>query len=281
MRDGAKLKVLCYVTREGSEIMGIPDEVSKLISGSGNNFHAKVARRLSDNGWHVIVSPYYMDQTQNKAREIDLIAERLWPVKDVFDRPTDDVAVRLFIECKFVPSYSVFWFAEKDQESAEGLVCSSGLFKKGNSHTKRHHYLAQSPRVAKLFTTSVGKASENEPFYKALNQALNAMVSMRGQLISVPALRESRRMPRAVIEFPVVVCSSFDQMYSVDFYADSHPESIKDNFQLEVRYAYIDRNDKHRNDYFLLDFVEFSQLEKFAQSINEDAKAAAFFAGRH
>lgn len=261
-----------------NEVMEVPEEVSKLISTSGNNFHAKVARWLSGNDWHVIVSPYYMDQTQNKAREIDLIAEKLWPVNDFSGRPVDVVAVRLFIECKFVPAHSVFWFAEKDQESAEALVCGRGLFRADNSYTKKHHYLAQNSKVAKLFTTSAGKASENEPFYKALNQVLNAMVSMGGQPVSVSALKKAQRTPRAVIEFPVVVCSSFDQMYSVDFYAESQPEAIKDNFQLEVRYAYIDRYNKQRNDYFLLDFVEFSQLDGFAQAIDEDAKVAAFFA---
>ena len=132
--------------------------------------------------------------------------------------------------------------------------------------------------MAKLFATSAGKAQENEPFYKALNQALNAMVSMRGQPVSVPGLKKSRRSPRAVIEFPVVVCSSFDKIYSVDFYTESQPESIKDNFQLEVRYAYIDRQNNQRDDYFLLDFVEFNQLEKFAEAIDQDAKVAAFFA---
>jgi len=104
---------------QGNRIMVVPNEVSQLVKNSGNNLHAKVARWLSDNDWHVVVSPYYMDQTQNKAREIDLIAEKLWPVRDMFDRQMDNVAVRLFIECKFVPSPSVFWFAEKDQDSAE------------------------------------------------------------------------------------------------------------------------------------------------------------------
>ena len=80
--------------------MGVPDEVSKLVSNSGNNFHAKVARWLSDHDWHIVVSPYYMDQTQNKAREIDLIAEKLWPIENMFGQRTSDghVAVRLFIE---------------------------------------------------------------------------------------------------------------------------------------------------------------------------------------
>ncbi len=258
--------------------MGVPDEVSKLVRDSGNNFHAKVARWLSDKDWHVVVSPYYMDQTQNKAREIDLIAEKLWPVNDMFGRRKDDVAVRLFIECKFVPSYSVFWFADKDQISAQELVCASGLYRADNMYTNKHHYLAQSSKVAKLFATSSSKAPENEPFYKALNQALNAMVSMRGQPVSVPELKELRRSPRAVIELPVVVCSSFDQIYSVDFYTESQPELIKDNFQLEIRYAYFDRHNNQRDDYFLLDFVEYNQLEKFAEAIDEDAKAAAVLA---
>jgi hypothetical protein len=260
-------------------MMEIPDEVFKIISSSGNSFHAKVARWFSGSGWHVIVSPYYMDQTQNKAREIDLIAEKLWIVKDMFGNQRDYLAVRLFIECKFVPSHSVFWFAERDQESAERLVCGGSPFRVDNIYTKKHHYLSQNSKVAKLFATSVSKTSENEPFYKALNQALNAMVSMRLQLVSVPVLKGTRRNPKVILEFPVVVCSSFDQMYSVDFNAESQPESIKDNFQLEVRYAYIDMNSIQRNDYFLLDFVEFNQLEKFAQAIDEDAKAAAYLAG--
>lgn len=264
--------------------MGVPDKVSTLVKNSGNNFHAKVARWLSENGWHVVVSPYYMDQTQNKAREIDLIAEKPWPITDML-RPRADmcsgqqigvVAVRLFIECKFVPSHSVFWFAEKDQESAYKLVCKNSLFKDHIAHTRRHHYLAQSSKVAKLFATSADKAPENEPFYRALNQALNAMVSMHGLQVSAPEIKQLRLPPRAVLEFPVVVCSSFDQIYSVDFYTDSQPELIKDNFQLEVRYAYIDRNNNQRNDYFLLDFVEFSQLEKFAEAIDEDAKMATY-----
>jgi hypothetical protein len=145
-------------------------------------------------------------------------------------------------------------------------------------YTKKHHYLAQSPKVAKLFATSASKAQENEPFYKALNQTLNAMVSMRGQPVLVPALKTSRRTPLVVIEFPIVVCSSFDQIYAVDFHTESPPELIKNNFQLEVRYAYIDRHNSQQDEYFLVDFVEFSQLGKFAEAVEEDAEVAAFLA---
>lgn len=254
--------------------MDILTEVKELIQNSGNNFHAKVARWLAENGWHVVVSPYYMDQTQNKAREIDLVAEKLWPV---IGNTVNDIAVRLYIECKFVSSHSVFWFVDKDRESALELVCASKPYRTGNSYTKKHHYLSQSPRVAKLFSTSK-KAPENEPFYKALNQSLNAMVSMRDKPVSIPSLKESQRHPKALLEFPVVVCSSFDKIYSVDFYSDSQPEPVRENFQLEVRYAYIDRHEKHKDDFFLLDFVDFNKFREFSEVIDEDAKAAAFLA---
>lgn len=262
--------------------MSVPPEVLKLVSESGNNFHAKVARWMQADGWHVTVSPYYMDQTQNKAREIDLVAEKLWPVMDRWSQqPIDDVAVRLFMECKFIPSHSVFWFTDKDTEAAEELVCSSGRFRADNIHTKKHHYLAQSPRVAKLFAASVGRGTDNDPYYKALNQVLNAMISMRGGQVSIPALRKRGRGPMALLEFPVVVCSSFQQIYGVDFFADSTPERVTGNFQLEIEYAYRDKAGAHRDAHLLLDFVEFDQLKTFVAAIEEDAKVAAFFAERN
>jgi hypothetical protein len=198
------------MNRKGNKVMGAPKEVFEILKKNGNNFHAKVARWLNEHDWHVIVSPYYMDQTQNKAREIDLIAEKSWPVIDKLDRSFGDVVARLFIECKYISSHSVFWFTEKDQESALNLVCTSRPFKANNMYTDRHHYLAQDTKVAKLFATNSKKDTENEPFYKALNQVLNAMVSMRDRSVSIPEIKESKRILRAVIEFPVVVCSSFD-----------------------------------------------------------------------
>jgi hypothetical protein len=258
--------------------MTVPSEITELIRNSGNSFHAKVARWFSDNGWHIVISPYYMDQAQSKAREIDLVAEKLWPITDMFGRATKDIAVRLFIECKFVASDAVFWFADKDKESALDLVCASGPFRRDNSYTEKHHYLSQSSRVAKLFATGNARAAENEPFYKALNQSLNAMTSMRGQPLAIPLVRDSRRHPVAVLEHPVVVCSSFERVFSVDFFTGSEPESIQDNFQLEVSYAYIDRNASQRSDYFLIDFVAFDKIAEFSNAIDCGAKAAAFLA---
>ena len=254
--------------------MSVPQEISDLVSGSGNNFHAKVARWFQADGWHTTISPYYMDQSQGKAREIDLVAEKAWPIKDAFGRWQDNLVVRLFVECKFTSQYAVFWFADKDLSEAKALVSAGGVFPESNLHTDKHHYIAHSPKVAKLFASNVQKGQEFEPFYKALNQALNALVSMRGKPILLPAVK--RHGATSVLDFPVVVCSSFAPLWGVDFYADSVPTPMADNFQLEVRYAYVDSRGVNRDDYFLLDFVEFGRLPQFVGLVSEDAKVAAY-----
>lgn len=167
----------------------------KIIARSGNSFHSRVARWLQDNEWHVLIGPYYMDQTQNKAREIDLIAERVVPIRDFANRWIGDVVIRMYIECKFISSHSVFWFTQKDKSSAEKLVCRSGNFRTNNTYTNEHHYLSTCDTVAKVFATAE-KSQEQEPFYKALNQVLNAYVSMQSRPPIIPVLREGNRGTR-------------------------------------------------------------------------------------
>ena len=256
--------------------MSVPASIQQLVDGSGNTFHAKVARWLQSDKWHIRVSPYYMDQTQNKAREIDLIAERHWPMTDDFGRWCGDVVVRLFIECKFVPSHAVFWFTEKDMAAAEALVCRVGGFRSNNTYTNSHHYLSTCARVAKVFASETNKGQDFEPFYKALNQVLNAQVSMRRRR---PFSLQSNRASGAkllVIDYPVVVCSSFDKLYATDFYDDIEPAKIPGNFQLEVQYAYFESEGTHKDDYFLVDFVEFSRLPELSALIAKDAEVAAY-----
>lgn len=251
--------------------MTIPATISTLVSESGNNFHAKVARWFLKDGWHVIVSPYYMDQTQRKAREIDLVVEKYWPIYNFGG--VRQLAVRLFVECKFVPSTTstVFWFADKNMAEAKAVACRS-VFSPKDGYCADHHYLAQGTRVAKLFA-SHGKGQE-EPFYKALNQSLNGMVSLRGLSMSAKPVIGAKGQA-GLLEFPVIVCSSFDTTFRVDFDNElTEPAKVAENFQLEIRYAYVDRNSAHREEYFFLDVVEFDLLPGLMSAIETDAKAA-------
>lgn len=258
--------------------MSTPAAVLNLISSSGNNFHAQVARWFQANGWHTQVSPYYLDQSQDKARELDLVVEKLWPINDGFGRCEGDVVVRLFVECKFVGAETVFWFTPKNMAAAMRLVCRMGQFKEDNRYTSRHHYLAKGERVAKLFSTAGVKSSEGDPIFKALNQALNATLAMRHQPATHPTLAGRRRSKLVTLTYPVVVCSSFERLYAADFFQEAEPTGISDNFQMEVEYAYADQAGYPRNELFLLDFVDFSKLQEFEDALSEGARAAAFLA---
>jgi hypothetical protein len=258
----------------------VPKAVRDLVVTSGNNFHAKVARRLIGEKWRVVVSPYYLDQTAGKAREIDLIATKLWPLRSRHDQYIGEIAVRLFIECKYVAGPSVFWFADKDVGAAMDLVTSSGPFRRDNVYTEKHHYLSQSPKVAKLFASSASKTVENEPFYKALNQVLNSMVALRGKSVINPKVDgPPGSSPKVTLNFPIVICSSFGQIYAVDFYNEEPPALVENNFQLEVQYAYVDRHQHQQDDYFLVDLVKYDQIDEFLRAIDEDERVCAQFAG--
>lgn len=259
--------------------MPVPTPVQELIDGSGNNFHAKVARWFIADGWKVSVSPYYMDQSQQKARELDLIVEKTWPIMGSFREYLGGVVVRLFVECKYVPGHSVFWFTNKSRTAVEELLCNTGPFRENNTYTAKHHYLL-GDRVAKLFTSSNNRGQEVEPFYKALNQALNGLVSLRAQPPKASLSATSTDDILAVLDFPIVVCSSFSSLYAADFDGQHEPNEIRENFQLEVEYAYVSSSGQATDELFLLDFVEYNKLPVFVAALQEDAHVAGFFSAR-
>lgn len=260
--------------------MSIPSQVQDLIDSSGNNFHAKVARWFAADGWSTSVSPYYMDQSQQKARELDLIAEKVWPIKASIGAWVGNVAVRLLVECKFLPGYSVFWFTDKDRRATEEMVCASGKFQRDNTYTAKHHYLSTGDRVAKLFASSNARGQESEPFYKALNQSLNGLVSLRTRPPRAFSSGQRTGGFQVVLNFPVVVCSSFTELYEADFAGTRESRLVGDNFQLEVQYAYVETSGQTRDELFLLDIVEYDRLPQFVTALAEDASAAGFFARR-
>lgn len=256
--------------------MSIPSEVQDLIDGSGNTFHAKVARWLTSNGWSIAISPYYMDQSQQKARELDLIAEKVSTIRGSFGDFRGEVAVRLFVECKFLPGYAVFWFNNKDRVAIEQVVCRSGPFRPSNTYTADHHYLSSGDRAAKLFASLSTRGQESEQFYKALNQSLNGLISLRGR---VPRSFSAASVSgfRLVLDFPVIVCNSFERVYAADFGGADATTVVSENFQLEVEYAYIDAAGGSRDELFVVDVVEYEKLSSFVSLIDNDALLAGEF----
>lgn len=249
------------------------EDIQKIIDESGNSFHCRVVNHLSKKGWNTLISPYYMDSTANKPREIDLIAEKYWLRKGHFDSRYGAVVIKLFIECKYIPQPNVFWFDTRDTSAATEWLVSNTPLKKDNMFTEQHHYLSSGPSVAKLFASKNHPKTENEPIYRALNQSLNAMVYLRGHESIIPDIREGHIPILSVTEMPVIICNSFDNFYQVNMNSSDPPMSIDESFQLEVNYAYADNNGQQHSEYFLLDVVNFSRIDNFLDIIENDVSA--------
>ena len=253
--------------------MPVPEDIEAIVNESGNSFHCRATNYLKEKGWNILVSPYYMDGATNKPREIDLIAEKHWIYRTGFERKYGAVIIRLFIECKYIPQPNVFWFSDKDIAAATEWLTSNTPLRKDNVFTQRHHYLASTPKVAKLFASKNMPSPENEVIYRALNQSLNAMVYLRGRESIIPDI-QARRIPiLSTVEMPVILCNSFADFYRVEMDSPTIPQRIDENFQLEVNYAYLDLDGNHTSEYFLLDIVDFDKFDGYLQVLESDKDA--------
>lgn len=248
------------------------EKVKEIISQSGNTFHCIVLKFLQDRDWTVLISPYYNDNVTSKPREIDLIAEKAFDARNRHSKFLGTINVKLFIECKYISQKTVFWFHNKDKQKAENLVIQSTPQKRGNIYNQRHHYLEGDTRVAKLFADERKKTAENEIFYKALNQSLNAMVYYRNKESIIDSEPNQKEYILHTVNYPIIACNSFENLFRVEIDTDVEPSDITDNFQLEVNYAYMTSDGKNRNEYFLIDILNFELFDSFLKKIEEDAK---------
>lgn len=256
--------------------MNVPSDVIELAGSTANSFHSRVVAAFRAAGWHTLVSPYYFDAATSRAREIDLVAEKIWSSRS-FPRPTTDLHMKLFVECKYIPEYTVFWFDDRDQiATCEWIARNTPLPRLPNSYTEKHHYIAADHKAAKLFATRGTRDTDREAIYKALNQALHSMVYLRRKGTIVPANSRSGN-PSRVVELPVIVVNSFDQVFRVDMSNLSNVTHVDTNFQLEVNYAYLDFSGKDQREYFLIDVVALDHLDEFFSMLAADAEAMAPF----
>jgi len=240
------------------------DKIQEIIEASGNNFHSNAIKFLREKEWNVLISPYYNDYATDKAREIDIIAEKPFEVKGSLGKTKGWLNVRFIIECKYLNSETVFWFDAKDKKKAEDLVVSETPLKKDNSYTQKHHYMGDQ-RVAKLFASEKGKDLVNEPIYKAINQSLNAMIYFRHE---PPIQQQARGIPETVC-YPIIILNDFKKIFGVNIGESGNSKITDKFFQLEINYAYLDTNTNRRNmnEYFLIDVVDYTYLDDFLHEI--------------
>jgi hypothetical protein len=243
------------------------DKIQKTIEESGNNFHYQVVNFLRDKGWFVSISPYYNDIIGNRPREIDIVADRQFDVKErSCEKYKGTLLVRLFIECKYINKVTVFWFDIKDEERAINKIRKDTSLKppSENDLINNHHYLKDNT-VAELFA-SPDKTPDNEPIYKALTQSLNAMVYYGSDHPIIPEEKQGSPTLKK-LKYPLIICNDFKNFFKVDSNDKRGYSEVCDNFQLEVNYAYRDIRGAAINEYFIIDIINFQKFNQFLEEL--------------
>lgn len=248
------------------------DELKELMEKSGNSFHSRVVNLLRNLKWKVLVSPYYSDGFTDKPRELDIITGKDFDINAFIGSWLGTLNIRFFIECKYVNKKTIFWFDVKDKErSIERIMTDSDLdHPQINVSIQTHHYFIDT-LVAKLFTTDKGHGEDNEIIGKAINQNLNAMIYYRYRSDVIPPEQDKRTNVLRNISYPLIVVNSFDNFYKTDMSDENYEITpITEPFQIEVNYAYVDKDKNSCNEYFLIDVVSFEKLPEFLSKLEEN-----------
>jgi hypothetical protein len=256
------------------------------VDENGNDFHYQVIDFFRTKGWSVNISPYYTDLITQKPREIDIIAQKKWPVVEKYRQKSAGILIRLFIECKWIlPAVSLhFNFIENDQDLAERLARNNDILRERNypplvdsskEPPRIHHYLQQN-EVAKNCACVASKGSTKDIFFEAWDQALHALLYFKNQPpkqrwapVDVDFIDE----PIYIIDYPMVVVSSFNTFRKRDWNSKiSTP--MNDNFLWSVEYSYIvtarNQEQNHKRESFFIDITSFPTLEEFLGNLERN-----------
>jgi hypothetical protein len=126
--------------------------------------------------------------------------------------------------------------------------CGGSGFRRDNAFTRQHHYFQE--RVAKLFSGSSGTdvPTEQEQMFRALNQTLNSLITLRRVDRLVPDLPD-RSHVRAVLTYPAIVCNEAGRLFCVDMENDDPPQPAPDRFLFEINYAWLNSANHNITEY--------------------------------
>lgn len=252
------------------------DPFKALIEQSGNSFHIRVALALRAAGWAVMLSPYYVDNATDKAREVDLIAEKTWPVPSFTGAQGKRLRIQLVVECKYIPadSTTVVWFDKLDAASAERSIVERYPDLLRNTFAAQHHYYTGPMRgVAKLIQTRSTGSQDREPLYTALNQCLGALTQGGIPPVIEPD-RNEQRLQVTLARYPVIVCNSFDRIRYVEISGDlSSLQPMHTRWLWEINYAWRNTAGVAVKQFHLIDVVTLGALQEFMAAIYNEVEA--------
>lgn len=243
--------------------------IQDIINSSGNTFQSKVVKYFRDKQWDVTVSPYYNDNLTDKPREIDIVGVKRYPVRDFMNTYLGSVVVRLFIECKYMADTALFWFDDIDKNNAlNRAMKDTGLDSPDRDIRIQSHHYCTTSTVAKLFASGQKVQNENDVFYKAINQCLNAYLYYKNKLSAIHEKNQNDLVLR-VVNYPLIICDKFTTLFETDF-DNNTPENITNNFLAEINYAYLNESKESKDEYFLVNVLDYNKLDDFLKNIEND-----------
>ncbi len=238
-------------------------EAAKLLAiESGIPLHKHVINSFSQGGWAVLIGPHFVDNITDKPRELDLIAERVFLIDQTNKIHT--IKIRLYIECKYVPDDAtvVAWFKTKDISSTRELI------KKGspNSFSYDKHPYWYNSKAARLIAESRNGKNESGIVAKALNQVISGYLYFRTGKTLIPDASNAEN--EYTYHLPVIVLSSFTNLFSDEIADKADISRITENFQIETDYSYFHKGTT-KSDYFLVDVLSQDTIHDFLKLFNE------------
>lgn len=247
------------------------------FEGSGNILTFKATGELVRGGWTVLPSAYYSDDFTDKPREIDLIASKIFEIKSMYPpyRVQHRICIRLFIECKYLPTNYGFWFGGRDEERISQMLKSRvkllGHDFNPDNHVARHHYYSNL-LFAKAHDRPNASNQDKDLVFNAITQVLNSEIYFRGSnvnalLVQLPGARHH------VVDYTVVLINDLSYCKSLQLDEHDHVKvgEITDNFIYEVNYSYPALKSAGGGiEYSLVDFISLDKLKDFFHSIEQD-----------
>jgi len=234
-------------------------ELKDAIQKSGNNLHLKVVEYLQNANWTVDISAYYLDDTTNKPREIDIIAQKKIYLKNINSSHPQDFSVLLFIECKHLSGEIVFWTQDRSNElifKRKGLAKFSGNIKEENISSGHHYFLP--PSVGKLYTT-VGK----DEVFDGITQPVKALTSFMDYERS------------SGLYYPICIYEGTPELHLIKSGADiknlDKLETVK-NLIVELNYSWRKMAGQPTKEYFAIDLTHIDELAKLIDIIDREAE---------
>lgn len=257
------------------------EDFKKIIEESGNNLHIDTVKLLETMDWDVDLSSYYYDDTTNKPREIDIVAQKEISICDEFKEEIDNFKLFLFIECKYFKNELAFRVRENREKEAKAALIIEGMNKElllEREHLFSHHHYLQTSFVGKLYDSL---PEDQTKVFNAITQPIKSLIFFKQHSLKT----EVEKGKKKGIYYPIVIYSGIDGIYSIK---DVDIENLDDlqkeeNIMFSLNYSYKSHYEsifaeKGRltealiTQHFYIDFINQKRLKDYVSMILKEAE---------